>query len=525
MRSLGRLFIAWRVAWHIKRLTHSNPEIRESSREILAKIGEAAVDPLVGYLQNGNADVREKVAAVLSKIGYKPEDLDSKIVYLIAKRDWPGLVAVGKPAFERLVECLNDHDSRVRRSAVEALGKIGDERAVGALRQCMISDIDYVVKSAIEAIGKIGGAEAVAALIASLRCVNALHEIEVERALANIGNLAVGPLTVCLTDHDCWVRCYAAGALGQMVQNVDARAVQALIINLTHKESYVREAAVGVLGRIGDLRSVDPLIKRLQDSDSRVRDGAAKALVGIGQPAVEALKKCLKDENAYVRRRGAEALRDIGYKPTDLDSRIVYLIAARNWDELVNLGKPAVELLVKCLRDESSEVRESAVMTLGRIGDAQAVGPLIDCLLNDKEWYVPNRASKALVKIGPPAVEQLISCLRDSDLQNRDRIVGVLAGIGDIRAIEALEAYLKDSVSYPRWAAAKVLKEIRSQSREDKGSADDSRLSNRSMRRQRDSKMSQVQHVCPECEGKLNADDVAGGFAGICPLCGEWIEI
>jgi len=37
--------------------------------------------------------------------------------------------------------------------------------------------------------------------------------------------------------------------------------------------------------------------------------------------------------------------------------------------------------------------------------------------------------------------------------------------------------------------------------------------------------MSQTQYTCTECEGKFDANDEACGFAGICPLCGKWIEL
>lgn len=37
--------------------------------------------------------------------------------------------------------------------------------------------------------------------------------------------------------------------------------------------------------------------------------------------------------------------------------------------------------------------------------------------------------------------------------------------------------------------------------------------------------MTPIQYTCPECNGKFDGDDGSCGFAGVCPLCGEWVEL
>jgi len=76
--------------------------------------------------------------------------------------------------------------------------------------------------------------------------------------------------------------------------------------------------------------------------------------------------------------------------------------------------KRDVEGLIKALKYEDSIVRLRAVRALGKIGDARAVGPLIQAL-EDKDkimdgWYgypmtVGEGAKWALTQIGESAVE------------------------------------------------------------------------------------------------------------------------
>ncbi|MEO6203191.1 MAG: HEAT repeat domain-containing protein, partial [Nitrospirales bacterium] len=47
----------------------------------------------------------------------------------------------------------------------------------------------------------------------------------------------------------------------------------------------VREDAAAALGRLGDPRSVQPLIRALRDSDRAVREAATSALKALGEPA------------------------------------------------------------------------------------------------------------------------------------------------------------------------------------------------------------------------------------------------
>ncbi|MCJ7471087.1 HEAT repeat domain-containing protein [Candidatus Bathyarchaeota archaeon] len=213
--------------------------------------------------------------------------------------------------------------------------------------------------------------------------------------------------------------------------------VERLIKALKDEDFHVRIEAAEALGKIGDERAVEPLIEALKDKydkDRGVRMIAARALGEIGEPAVGPLIEALKDKDNYVRRDAAGALGEISWQPKDDVEKAYYLIAKEQWDELVKLGKPAVEPLIEALKDKYWPVQSGAARVLGKIGDARAVEQLIETLRDGNEG-VRAWAGDALVKIGEPAVEPLNGVLKDPDRDFRWRAAGVLLKIQELKIV------------------------------------------------------------------------------------------
>jgi HEAT repeat protein len=110
-----------------------------------------------------------------------------------------------------------------------------------------------------------------------------------------------------------------------------------------------REAAI-TLGEMGDERCVEPLCKALYDGDWQVREVAVDALGQIGSPAVEMLIKMVRDWD--VRKYVLMALGKIRDERV-LDPLMLQLRSDEFKDDatnaLVELGEPALERLVKAL--------------------------------------------------------------------------------------------------------------------------------------------------------------------------------
>jgi len=188
------------------------------------------------------------------------------------------LAKAGKPAAKPLIGALSADDPLVRRQAADALGRIGDRRAVEPLIEAL-KDRDSLVRGhAVEALGRIKDPRAMAPLVAVLNDKEQPSHVRMSaaEALGAIGDPnAVEPLILALLDEHWGVRSRAAQALGRVK---DPRAVAPLIGALQDKEAAVRANAAEALGELDDQRAVKPLTAALQDPDRDVRKKADLAL-------------------------------------------------------------------------------------------------------------------------------------------------------------------------------------------------------------------------------------------------------
>jgi len=190
----------------------------------------------------------------------------------------------------------------------------------------------------------------------------------------------------------------------------------------------VRREAVITLGEMGDERCIEPLAKALRDGDWQVREVAVEALGQVGSPAVELLVKLLRDWD--VRKYAILALGKIRDERV-LDPLMTQLRNDEFKDDaisaLADLGMPAVPRLVAALRDKDENVRKSAVLALGRIKSGEAVDPLIE-MTKDQDWFIRLTAAAALEAIGDERGRDAIKpMLKDPDLVVKMRVERILA--------------------------------------------------------------------------------------------------
>ena len=175
---------------------------------------------------------------------------------------------------------------------------------------------------------------------------------------------------------------------------------------------------------------------------------------------VEGLFEALQYFDSGVRERAAFALDRLGWKAGDDTEKARYLLAKKEWDDLTELGGPAVEPLILALKKElfeiqkEREVRCRVAETLGVIGDARAVEPIVQAL-KDRHEDVRKHAEIALEKMvltHPVAVvEPLIRVLdEDTDWVARMRVAEILGRIGDARAVDPLIRVIEDMIEAHR---------------------------------------------------------------------------
>lgn len=199
---------------------------------------------------------------------------------------------------------------------------------------------------------------------------------------------AIPVLTTWLSHWDQSMRVTAADALGELGAT---QATRALVRTLSDPEVKVRLATVRALGRIttDDRREVVPLLARLRDTSSKVRQAVVTALAAKGdRRAVIPLMAILDDPSHRVRLEAVTALGTLG-------------------------DRGAGPALVRQVRDSNRKVAAAAIETLGKLKYAPATEALVDLFKGNHAHREP--AAMALASLGSPlAIKTLIAGLRSS---------------------------------------------------------------------------------------------------------------
>jgi HEAT repeat protein len=189
-----------------------------------------------------------------------------------------------------------------------------------------------------------------------------------------------------------------------------------------------------------------------------VRAAAATALADMGtSAAMEPLIGALADEASQVRRAAAEALDRLHWAPDEGRAGAAFHIAKGEWERCTAMGAPAVEALLTVLRDADPSIAQEAAGAMERIG-APAVGALIASLTSG-DVSARGPAAQVLARIGEPAVSPLIAALKDGDQQLREAAASALRTIRG-PAIGPLSELLDDPNADVRGQAASALGDI-----------------------------------------------------------------
>ncbi|MEQ8176011.1 MAG: HEAT repeat domain-containing protein [Syntrophomonadaceae bacterium] len=264
-----------------------------------------------------------------------------------------------------LIKALNDSEPSIGIAAAEALGNIGDPRAVAPLITSL-QNKGYLMRHAAEALGKIGDPQAIEPLIAVL-------DVDRPKVFADaLENIAVP------TDPAVQARYFIAISKWEKVASLGEVAIEPLVASIKRHPGPATKA----LAKIGTSRAIDVLIAALKAKDSKVYIAAAAALAEIGEEILEPLITALRDNN---------------------DNNMAHNAAV---DTFVKIGEPAIEPLINALNYGNWGLSRCASEALGKIGDARAVEPLISTLKRDPDNI---KAVIALQEIGDRrAVDTLI---------------------------------------------------------------------------------------------------------------------
>ncbi len=372
---------------------------REAATQALARIGAPAVGPLLASLTAGEKfETKLAVREILSQMGSPAVDA------LLTAFDTTGLIEVARIAAEalgkigdaRAVEPLIGQALKAAglatfdpfllekaQFAARALGKIGDERAIEPLLQIVGDRRNHEILrgSAIQALGELRAVPATGLLTTIFNLGQPNLSRQSAEALGRIGGEQILGLFVSgLKNDNVDIRVNAATGLKSAA---DLRTVEPLIGALKDRSWLVRNEAIRALGVLGDKQAVEPIIARLDDPMFDVKWSAVMELGGFkDKRALPKLSLALRDPNAAIRRSAARSLGQIG------DPQAVEALVA------------ALESPVEA--DLMNSSQEAAAEALGSIGDARAVPALIQALQHPHR-RLQEKAAGALKRSAPPA--------------------------------------------------------------------------------------------------------------------------
>jgi HEAT repeat protein len=192
-------------------LRHRDLVIQWKATEALGELGTDAIDHLIRALKSRSKDVRLGVIEALGEIG-------------------------DKRAIAPLKGMLHDKDNEVRWESALALGEIGDSSAIDHLTEALMDQSKYVRYGAAIALDKIGWTPK-----NSEQWAFYLMSKEEWRLLITLGSAALPALNLASVDNDRDVRVKAAEYLGEIG---DTNAIPALYRCLADRDSDVRWRAV-----------------------------------------------------------------------------------------------------------------------------------------------------------------------------------------------------------------------------------------------------------------------------------------
>ena len=337
------------------------------------EISPTGVQNLLDELESPNKEDLRSIALVLGWLkGAGVERALTRLMGRVDLRDEiiEALVRHGSATLELLMAQLTAEDLEVRRSAVVALGRIGDATATHALVNALSED--SLAIDAASALGQIGDARAVDGL------------------LKLIGN------------DDASIRQAAVGALNSVIPP----SMSERIIPLLHDpDPNVRESAVKIAGYFGYPKSADALLELSRDPNERVRCAAIEHLPYVeDERSLSVLVDAIKEETPNVRATAARALGTMdaaqAVQPlieglSDDDVWVRYF-SARALGRL--RSEDSVEALGRVIdKEKFNHVRIAALDSLGQIG-GQRIAGIVAGLVNDDDPDVADAAQAALEK-------------------------------------------------------------------------------------------------------------------------------
>jgi len=450
----------------IRLLADKNGEVRNFAAVMLGDIGSReAVVPLINALRDMDENVRHGAAEALGRIGDRAALVP--ILELLREDFWqqfPAVVALGEMRDNRAVPYLLQLLSHemLREPVIEALGKIGDPRALNPLvdiigdpsaEHCALAASALVaIHTALSEeyryrnrLAEYDECTPIAHTISRQGVQNLTQLLRMEGNPATVGSAvsllgwrgdaSVIPEFISLLDRDEYVDVVESAIL-----SIGKPVIPLLREALSHHAENVRIVALRTLRWLGGIDDPADLLPLLGETAETVRLETLEALKGTTSAGLlPVLREMLESGTDTVRARVSEVLT---HYPLDRIRPILECLMVDSAPELRKYGamiigrmeEGSAVLLEPLLRDASDIVRREAVIAAGHRKFREAL-PLIREALTDGAIDVREAAVHALAEFGDPALLQdIMGCLgRDSERLD----YAVVKGVGELGCGEA----------------------------------------------------------------------------------------
>lgn len=219
----------------------------------------------------------------------------------------------GEQAVRILSESLNEKDPRVVEEAVRGLGRLQVKDAVPALQQLASGATGNLLQAIFEALGDIGDKRALSTLEQAMTNPDKFIEVEASYGLAKLGRKdALARLNGFLVGDpgEDKVGLLAAYYLVKLDKDAGLKHLEEM---MKKPDSPLAPIAAESLGKTENPRAVLVLIEAFKAPDPTVRLSVARSLNRLGGGrAVTALKKMRSDSNPSVRSAALNALAELG---------------------------------------------------------------------------------------------------------------------------------------------------------------------------------------------------------------------
>ena len=427
-----------------------NKGVQNTALEVLSSMRHPVViQALLPVIRGSDLNMRNAGMTILKNYGSmavphlikaieSAADIDEVIQILVVFGN------IGSPtATETVLTYVQHDDDNVKTTAVEALGKIQDPKAVKTLVNTY-HQTDVLKYSIVDALGNIAVKDAFPVVSGSIESEDVLEYFSGIGAMGAMEDPAcIEPLfKKLLKEEDAGTRRLILKSLAQIedansgsLEKLDKKALLPILLNLLEN----RDAAeyvhmVRIAAAIKDPACIKALLTALENSEAEIADTAFRGLLALGKdvvkPALEAVVKA----------------------PTPVAIRIMEILERVPSPEI-----PAV--LAQFTKNSEDAVRQALARTLGAVPSDASFNALKD-LLADVDEVVRRNAVFSLrgMLTCSGVVPALIGCFKDINGHVRREAAFALKGVSSSDVVEPLMNLLStDPYGDVREAAAAVL--------------------------------------------------------------------